>query len=114
MKKVLPELDIFLDVLSLRSGQDWEQQLRLQIPAKDVFFLFWSANAACSMEVEKEWRLALELRGLEYIDPVPLVDPRESPPPKELASLHFNDLYLAYIQSSRGGLEAARPAISEK
>jgi len=44
MKKILPELDIFLDVLSLRSGQDWEQQLRLQIPTKDVFFLFWSLN----------------------------------------------------------------------
>jgi len=103
MKKVLPELDIFIDVLSLRSGQDWEQQLRLQIPAKDVFFLFWSLNASRSKEVDKEWRLALELRGLNYIDPIPLVEPRESPPPQELASLHFNDLYLAYMQSSRGG-----------
>jgi TIR domain len=103
MKKVLPELDIFIDVLSLRSGQDWEQQLRLQIPAKDVFFLFWSLNASRSKEVDKEWRLALELRGLNYIDPIPLVEPRESPPPQELTSLHFNDLYLAYMQSSRGG-----------
>jgi hypothetical protein len=102
MKKILPDLDVFLDVLSLRSGQDWEQQLRHHIPGKDVFFLFWSANAACSKEVEKEWRLALDLRGLEYIDPVPLVDPRESPPPKELASLHFNDLYLGYMRSSGG------------
>jgi hypothetical protein len=102
MKKILPDLDVFLDVLSLRSGHDWEQQLRFHIPAKDVFFLFWSANAACSKEVEKEWRLALDLRGLEYIDPVPLVDPRESPPPKELASLHFNDLYLGYMRSSAG------------
>jgi Leucine Rich Repeat (LRR) protein len=69
MKKVLPELDIFLDVLSLRSGQDWDQQLRLRIPEKDVFFLFWSLNASKSKEVDKEWRLALETRGLNYIDP---------------------------------------------
>jgi hypothetical protein len=51
MKKIRPELDIFLDVLSLRSGQDWDQQLRLQIPEKDVFFLFWSLNASKSKEV---------------------------------------------------------------
>ena len=40
-------------------------------------------------------------RGLKYIDPVPLVDPRDSPPPKELASLHFNDVYLAYRRAPR-------------
>jgi Leucine-rich repeat (LRR) protein len=99
MKKVLPELDIFLDVLSLRSGQDWEQQLRLHISEKDVFFLFWSLNASSSKEVDKEWRLALGVRGLDYIDPVPLVDPQTAPPPQELRSLHFNDMYLAYIQN---------------
>jgi hypothetical protein len=99
MKKVLPDLDVFVDVVALRSGQQWEKELRFQLPAKDAFFLFWSRNAAHSKEVEKEWRLALELRGLEYIDPVPLIDPRKAPPPKELASLHFNDLYLAYIES---------------
>jgi hypothetical protein len=66
-----------------------------------VLFLCLDTNAARSMEDEKEWRSALELRGLEYIDPVSLVDPRDSPPPKELASLHFNDVYLAYIQSKR-------------
>jgi hypothetical protein len=98
MTKVCQDLDVFVDVLSLRSGQDWESQIRQQIPARDVFFLFWSFHASRSKEVEKEWRIALEMRGLDFIDPIPLNDPRVSPPPKELASLHFNDLYIAQIQ----------------
>jgi len=93
MKQVLPDLDVFVDVLALRAGQKWERELRFQLQAKDTFFLFWSRSAARSKEVKKERRLALELRGLEYIAPIPLVDPRMAPPPKELASLHFNDLY---------------------
>jgi len=40
----------------------------------------------------------LEMRGLDFIDPIPLTDPRVSPPPKELSRLHFNDLYIAQIQ----------------
>ena len=68
------------------------------LPARDVFFLFWSLNAARSKEVEKEWRIALEMRGLSYIDPIPLTDPRDSPPPNELARLNFNDIYVAYIK----------------
>jgi TIR domain len=98
MTKVCRDLDVFVDVLSLRSGQDWEMQIRQQIPTRDVFFLFWSLNAARSKEVEKEWRIALEMRGLSYIDPIPLTDPRDSPPPNELARLHFNDIYVAYIK----------------
>jgi hypothetical protein len=101
MRKVSPDLDVFLDVLKLRSGQDWETQIRQHIPAKDVFYLFWSINAARSKEVDREWRLALESRGLEYIDPVPLIDPHLAPPPKELESLHFNDLYVADWKSRK-------------
>jgi hypothetical protein len=98
MTKVCQDLDVFVDVLSLRSGQDWEAEIRQQIPARDVFFLFWSFHASRSKEVEKEWRIALEMRGLDFIDPIPLTDPRVSPPPKELSRLHFNDLYIAQIQ----------------
>jgi hypothetical protein len=108
MVKVCPDLNIFLDVISLRSGQDWDKQLRQQIPKRDVFFLFWSINASNSKEVDKEWRLALEMRGLKYIDPIPLVDPRLAPPPKELASLHFNDFYLAYIKMETSTRHARR------
>jgi hypothetical protein len=98
MTKICRDLDVFVDVLSLRSGEDWEIQIQRQIRVRDVFFLFWSLNASRSVEVDREWRIALQMRGIEYIDPVPLSDPRVSPPPKELASLHFNDLYVAQIK----------------
>jgi predicted component of type VI protein secretion system len=94
--KVVPEMEIFLDVVSLRSGQNWEQELWRVIPASDIFYLFWSTHARKSEWVEKEWRCALRERGIEFIDPIPLESPAESPPPPELSSLHFNDWMLAF------------------
>jgi hypothetical protein len=37
------------------------------------------------------------MRGVDYIDPVPLVSPDLVPPPPELAQLHFNDWVLAFV-----------------
>jgi HEAT repeat protein len=100
MQKAARLLDVFLDVHSLRSGENWEKRLMQEIADRDVFYLFWSAAASRSAWVEKEWRKALELRGIDYIDPVPLVSPAEVPPPKELGDhLHFNDWVLAYLRS---------------
>jgi len=98
MKKLAPEMDVFIDVFSLRSGQDWESKLEQHVPNKDVFFLFWSHFAAQSEWVEREWKLALKKRGLNYIDPVPLENSEVAPPPNELSKLHFNDPYVSYIQ----------------
>lgn len=100
--QVAPDLDIFVDVDSLRSGQDWEQALWQQISSRDVFFLFWSANAKKSRWVEKEWRFAIEKRGLTFIDPIPLAPPDEAPPPPELSSKHFNDRELVFIKAYSG------------
>jgi len=107
MQKVRPELEIFVDVITLRAGQNWEEEIRRRVCSDDVFFLFWSEYAATSTEVEKEWRLALEVRGLGYIDPVPLTDPSEVKPPQELKALHFNDYYLAHIKLSQQRREQA-------
>lgn len=96
MLKVLPELDIFLDVASLRSGEKWLDRLEEEIESRDVFYLFWSLAASRSPWVEKEWRTALTTKGLEHISPVPLETPEEAPPPHELASLHFGEWTLAY------------------
>jgi actin-like ATPase involved in cell morphogenesis len=99
-------VDVFVDVLSLREGQDWETALWQEIPSRDLFCLFWSAPASESPWVEKEWRCALDACGIEFIHPVPLVDPREVAPPPELAkSKHFNDLtriVLDYERLRRG------------
>ncbi|MBE0640233.1 MAG: Hsp70 family protein [Bacteroidales bacterium] len=96
MQKIIPDLDVFLDVVKLRSGEDWEKRLWTVIPESDVFYLFWSAAAKESLWVEKEWRCALTSRGVDFIDPVPLVSPKEVPPPVELSKMHFNDWSLAY------------------
>ncbi len=101
MKKVVPDLDIFTDILSLRSGQNWKEELRKHVPTKDTFFLFWSQFAARSVWVEREWKLALHGRGLDYIDPIPLEEPDIAPPPRELSTLHFSDVYLAHINHQR-------------
>ena len=102
IQKAAPNLDVFVDVVSLRSGQYWENELWSIIPANDVFYLFWSKNAADSEWVDKEWRCALSTRGLDFIDPVPLVSPDEAPPPTELSSKHFNDWVLAYMRGAGG------------
>jgi serine/threonine protein kinase len=98
IQKVAPKLDVFLDVLNLRSGEDWSKRLWKEIPSRDIFYLFWSESASRSNWVEIEWRCALEARGLDFIDPVPLVSPSKVPPPRELASRHFNDWVLAFMR----------------
>jgi len=99
MQKIAPSLEIFLDVLKLRSGQDWQQELWKVIPENDVFYLFWSQHARDSDWVEKEWRCALSVRGIDFIDPCPLVSPDVAPPPPELSSKHFNDWVLAFMRA---------------
>jgi len=103
MQKALPELDIFMDVASLRSGQNWQQEIHRIIPSRDVFYLFWSRDASQSHWVEEEWRYALKKRGLHFIDPCPLVSPRKVPPPPELESLHFYDRWLIYEENKTAG-----------
>ncbi|MDC0934876.1 Hsp70 family protein [Pirellulales bacterium] len=97
MHKRSPSLEIFLDVLALRSGQNWEQELYHEISRSDVFYLFWSEYARDSEWVDREWHCALDRRGIDFIDPVPLVDPQVVPPPSELASKHFSDWVLAFL-----------------
>ena len=98
MLKVFPDLDIFLDVASLRSGEEWQQRLEHEIIRRDVFYLFWSSAAAQSKWVDWEWRTALRTKGIDYIDPVPLDSPDRVPPPAELSKLHFNEWTLHYRQ----------------
>jgi hypothetical protein len=90
--------NVFLDIVSLRTGGQWESTLYREIGASDGFFLFWSQNAAKSEWVEREWRYALKVRGLDFINPLPLEDPRNVNPPAELSSKHFNDMLLAFIK----------------
>lgn len=97
MKKARPDLDVFFDVENLRSGEDWEETLHGEIEKRDVLFLCWSHFARESKWVDAEWRYALEKKGQECIEPVPLESPDTCPPPEELSRKHFNDKLLYII-----------------
>lgn len=97
IKAICPDLDLFLDVNSLKTGEDWEQAIYREIEKRDMLFLCWSSNAKRSEWVEKEWRYALKTKGLDYIEPVPLELPDECPPPSELHTKHFSSNLLYII-----------------
>ena len=99
MKKARPDLDIFYDVDRLRSGDYWEEAIKTEIKDRDVLFLCWSHFARESKWVDFEWRYALEKKGIEAIEPIPLELPAICPPPPELASKHFNDRELYYMEN---------------
>lgn len=94
-------VEVFVDVLSLRSGADWETELYSHIRSRDIFYLFWSNAARESEWVSREWHYALEKKGLDFIHPIPLAPPDQVPPPEELQSKHFNDIILACLKSQR-------------
>ncbi len=99
MQKARPDMDVFLDVEKLRSGENWENALKQEIEKRDVLYLCWSEHAKTSSWVETEWRYALTNKGLDAIEPIPLVSPNVCPPPDELKSKHFNDKILYFIQN---------------
>ena len=101
MKKVRPDLDVFFDVDSLRSGEDWKLAIHDEIKRRDVLFLCWSHFARESKWVDAEWRYALEQKGADCIEPVPIESPDVCPPPAELKNKHFNDKLLYIINSDR-------------
>jgi hypothetical protein len=111
MAKVAPDMNVFLDVLNLRSGQNWEREITRAIAKSNVFYLFWSEHASRSQWVDKEWRFAYATKGFGFIDPVPLQSPRVAPPPKELSAKHFNDIWIHYIDGTwPTGLAASNAA----
>ena len=97
IKKARPDLKVFFDVDSLKSGEYWENTIKKEIVARDIFYLFWSNAARESEWVEKEWRYALTQKGIDFIDPIPIDSPDTCPPPEELSKKHFNDRMLNYI-----------------
>lgn len=85
-------IDVFLDSLDIRQGADWRDVLERELLGREALLLFWSTAAKKSEWVEKEWRFALERRGLATILPNALEPPATCPPPPELASLQFGSV----------------------
>ena len=94
-----PDMDLFFDVESLRCGEIWEARLYREIASRDLFYLFWSRNAAASKWVAKELDYAVSKKTLDFIEPIPLESPETCAPPRSLNVKHFNDWTLRYIKS---------------
>jgi hypothetical protein len=84
------DIDLFIDHLSLRGGDKWEDEIAKGIARAHLFYLFWSHSAAKSVWVDWEWHQAMrEVTGHEIqrrIIPVLLDD---TPLPPELKGYHF-------------------------
>ena len=100
MQKARPDMDIFFDIETLRSGQRWEDALKNEIESRDVLFLCWSKYARESKWVDMEWRYAFENKGEDCIEPIPIDSPDICPPPVELQQKHFNDKMLFIIKAT--------------
>ena len=48
----------------MRSGDNWENKIRMEILHSDIFYLFWSKAASESEYVRKEYEIALEGAGM--------------------------------------------------
>ena len=94
-----PDMDLFFDAESLRRGEHWESRLYQEIAQRDLFYLFWSQNAAASDWVQKELRYAMAQKTADYIEPIPLEGPESCPPPQCLMDKHFNDWTLRYLNN---------------
>lgn len=90
-------IDVFLDCMSIRPGEEWKTEVVKQIHDREVFWLFWSRRAKESGWVEWEWRQALAAKTLLGIQPHPLEPSDLAPPPPELADLQFGSAYECYI-----------------
>jgi hypothetical protein len=97
--------DLWMDCLDLRPGETWKAELEKQIKNRDLFLLFWSANAKKSKWVRWEWKTALKARGISGIDPHPLDPVSEAKPPRELDKLHFGDPYMLIRKASQEAQE---------
>ena len=81
--------DVLIDIDTLRSGQQWNDELMRLIDRADIFQLFWSQHARQSNYVRQEWEHALKCnKGEGFIRPVYWETPMPPPPP-ELEAIHF-------------------------
>ena len=69
-EKLSPGVDVFLEAPALRTRADGLSQFLEMVSSVDVFYLFWSRQSVASSDVEREWRYALRLRGVDFIDAI--------------------------------------------
>jgi hypothetical protein len=99
--QIFTGIDVFLDCLSIRPGEQWKPALSGEICKRDIFWLFWSRSARDSQWVDWEWRTALAAKSLMGIQPHPLEPAELAPPPNELSQLQFGAMYEWYLSELR-------------
>ena len=82
-------IDVYVGRPAPNGGERWSAGLEREIVSRDAFVLFWSTAAAASSYVRREWKTALDARGLECIRPIAL---DRSALPDELKELHLGSL----------------------
>jgi hypothetical protein len=98
-------MDYLRDVMTLKSGQNWSNELLHMIEEADIFQLFWSSASCQSPYVEQEWRHALGLgKGEAFIRPIYWERPLPSVP-EPLSKIHFAPVDLPGLPA----VQKARP-----
>ncbi len=93
---------VFMGPRNRKANDPYPLYLLKHIDDSDVLYLFWSRDAEESEWVEREWRYGKARKGVEFIDPVPLIDPRLVPPPEELGQRsRFNDWVSGYLEAEK-------------
>jgi len=100
--QIFTGMDVFLDCLSIRPGEEWKKVIQDQIHNRELFWLFWSQHARSSPWVEWEWKQALQEH--KAIQPHPLEPVEVAPPPRELEQLQFGAAFELYLQAQRNRL----------
>jgi hypothetical protein len=118
MKAIAPDVETFVDVLDLRSGDEWNPKIFEAINKSDLFVVFWSKNACDSKWVKKESRYALKLfnqrHGRPDFRPIPIEGPPIAPVPRGLKTRHFNDSILGQIRAAELEKEASEKVKSDQ
>ena len=86
-------IDVFMDCMDIRPGEEWRNVILNEIAERDQFLLFWSSNAKNSEWVDLEWRTAYPLIPELDFQIHPLDSPSVAPPPDELKHYHFDSLH---------------------
>ncbi len=86
-------IDVFMDCMDIRPGEEWRNVILKEIAERDQFLLFWSSNAKNSEWVDLEWRTAYPLIPSVDFQIHPLDSPSVAPPPDELKHYHFDSLH---------------------
>jgi hypothetical protein len=85
LERAMPKLVVYTGSLELPTREEGLAPLLDHISERDVFYLFWSAAAAASQRVEREWRYAMRLRGRDFVETIGCSQSPETPLPPELA-----------------------------